>query len=69
MVASLTNGTLTSLKQTIGFVQPETLKIVATPCGEVFGYSTGKAEWITSETERFFVKKAICSSLSLSSIS
>ena len=44
------------------FGQLEILKIVATPCGEVFGYSIGKAEWIISETEKYFVKKATCSS-------
>lgn len=38
------NKILTSLKHAIGFDQPEILYIVATPCGEVFGYSIGKAE-------------------------
>jgi hypothetical protein len=38
---------------------------VATPCGEVFGYSIGRAECITSGTERYFVKNAIGSSFSL----
>jgi hypothetical protein len=43
------------------------LNIVATPCGEVLGYSMGKAECITSETERYFVKNAIDSTSSLAS--
>jgi hypothetical protein len=53
------------LKQAIGFAQPVTLNTVAIPCGEVLGYSIGKAECITSETERYFVKNAICSASSL----
>lgn len=56
---------LTSLKHAIGFCQSEILKIVATPSGEVFGYSIGNAEWIISETERYFVKKATGSSSSI----
>ena len=52
---------LTSSKQAVWCCQPEILKMVATPCGDVLGYSIGKAEWITSETERYFVKKDNCS--------
>ena len=37
------------------------LNIVTTPCGEVLEYLMGKAECITSETERYFVKNVISS--------
>ena len=55
------------IKTSHGFAQPVMLNIVATPCGEVLGYSMGKAECITSETERYFVKNAIGSTSSLAS--
>ena len=35
---------LASLKHAIGFDQPEMLKMVAIPCGNILGYSIGNAE-------------------------